>query len=49
MWRDYNAKSNPRKYDIYREVFHKQNIGFGEPPQDECQQCLNIKHHERAP
>lgn len=46
MYDDYIENGNARvSYELYRQVFETENIGFGEPSQDECPVCLNYKNH----
>ena len=43
MWEDYITKGSYGSYELYRQIFASENIGFGEPSQDECDTCFKIK------
>ena len=48
IWEDYISKGGHRSYELYRRIFASENIGFGEPPQHECDTCLKIKEHRAS-
>ena len=41
---DYIEKGGNAKYVTYK-MFQKQNIGFGQPQQDVCTICIELKEH----
>ena len=46
MYDDYISRGHQISYELYRQEFEKENIGFGEPSQDACDVCLRQKRHE---
>jgi len=45
LWKDFNSKHQPVSYELYRQIFTKERITFGEPPQNECEVCVSYRHH----
>lgn len=44
MWKDF-CIGQKVGYDLYRNIFKQQNIGFSRPSQDECDTCKIYKSH----
>ena len=49
MYNDFVLKNpdekNIRSYETYRKTFKTQNIGFGQPAEDQCETCLIYHVH----
>ena len=46
MHEDFIGRGNDVSYDFYRRMFEKENIGFGIPSSDECNECLSFEKHK---
>ena len=46
MYSDFKEKGNEVSYELYRQLFEKQNIGFGENRTDDCETCLKYRQHK---
>ena len=47
MYDDFISRGNEVSYQLYRRLFDSQNIAFGIPSSDECNQCLSYQKHEK--